>query len=140
MKIISVTRHDEESFVQRMFAAGADGYVCKQVSSNNLTSAIRAVARGEHYVDPSVVRARTVEPLPQAKGVVSSPQAAVQLTAIEAQVLRLTAAAYSNAEIAERVALGVAAVSDAKSRAMAKLGLRSRVHVIEYAREQGWYE
>ena len=53
-KVLSLTRHSEDSYVQQLLKAGASGYVLKQSSSAILLAAIRAVAAGQNYLDPAV--------------------------------------------------------------------------------------
>lgn len=140
MKIISVTRHDDESFMRRMLAAGAAGYVLKQSSSGHLTDAIRAVSRGEQYIDQAVRRMPVQSVVEQTSAVTRHEDASGDpLSAIEEQVLRLVASSRSNQEIAARFAVHVDAVGEIKARAMAKLGLRTRLQVIDYAHRSGWF-
>jgi len=137
MKIVSVTRHDDETFVRRMFAAGANGYVLKQSPSNRLTSAIRAAMRGEACVDSSVRRVETVAP-PAGVPISEVPEESEPLTDIERKVIQLVSASHSGREISEQLGMDVDTVQTLKIRAMSKLGLQSRVHLIEYARRQRW--
>ena len=57
VRLITVSRHDDGSFVQRLLDAGASGYVLKQSASTELMRGIRSVAAGERYLDRSVRRA-----------------------------------------------------------------------------------
>ena len=137
MKIVSVTRHDDESFVKRMFAAGVTGYVCKQSSSSLMTTAIRAVARGEHFVDPSI-RRRGDPGTSAASGVINPAQQTPSLTEAEQQVVRLVAMSHSSREIGEQLGLDSTAVTAIKRSAMSKLDLETRIQLIDYARQRGW--
>src|SRR3954463_4924753 len=143
MKIVSVTRHDDESFVRRMFAAGASGYVLKQSPPSNLTNGIRTVARGEAYVDPLIRRSPHVtNSIPASafreKGSDDGSTPRDSLTDVEKQVLRLLALSYSGREIGEQLGLAPQMVSIVKARAMAKVGLQTRVQLIQHARQHGW--
>jgi DNA-binding NarL/FixJ family response regulator len=115
-RIVALTRHTDEAFVNRMLEAGAVGYVLKQSASSELTRAVRAVAAGATYVDPSLCS------IPRPKASADSP-AAVQpsepLTELEEHVLRLTAAAYSTQEIADHLEVGS---SDARKRSARRWG------------------
>ena len=53
-KVLSFTRHIEDSYVQQLLKVGAAGYVLKQSSSAVLLTAIRTVAAGQSYLDPAV--------------------------------------------------------------------------------------
>jgi DNA-binding NarL/FixJ family response regulator len=137
-KIVSVTRHDDESFLKRIFAAGAMGYVLKQSASAHLTSAIRAVARGEQYIDPSIRRVAEVATPPAAPPLDLPSAPAEPLTDIETEVLRLAATSHSRREIGESLSVDPVTVSEVKARAMAKIGLQTRIQLIEYASRHGW--
>jgi DNA-binding NarL/FixJ family response regulator len=53
-KVLALTRHMDTGFIQQLFRAGASGYVLKQSASNELIHAIRAIARGDSYLDPAI--------------------------------------------------------------------------------------
>jgi DNA-binding NarL/FixJ family response regulator len=136
IRVIGVTRHTDRTFVAKMLGAGAWGYVLKQSPSSELLRAIRTVAGGDRFVDPSLQRevevgsSRTRGNELTARG--------EPLTSIEEQVLRLVAQACSNEEIAKRLSIPVTAVAEWKSSGMAKAGLNSRLQVIAYAQLRGW--
>jgi two-component system, NarL family, response regulator NreC len=134
--VIALTRHDDKGFVRNMMQAGAAGYVLKQSPSAELIRAIRSVAGGQPYVDPSVRTPRALQDV-RADGAPNA-LAAEPLAPIEEQVLKLVAASYSNLEIAGRLAMSVDAIATAKTDAMRKLGLTTRLALIRYARLQGW--
>ena len=138
MRIVSVTRHNDESFVRRMFEAGAVGYVLKQSPSTELTKAVRSVATGERYVDPSIRFAPVAPAFERSSDERLETNSGATLSPEEEQVLRLVALSQSGREIAERLALDVDAVLALKTDAMAKLGLQSRLQVIDFARKSGW--
>jgi DNA-binding NarL/FixJ family response regulator len=138
VRIIAVTRHDDEGFLTRMLNAGAHGYVLKQSPSAELVRAIRAVAQGQQHID-SAVRRHVSEPPPPTlhniDAAVSEP-----LTSLEEDVLRLVAATCSNQGIAELLTLPVEEVASLKRIAMRKTGLVTRLQVISFARSLGWDE
>ena len=57
LKILTLTRHSNQGYVQQLLGAGASGYVLKQSRAAELLHAIRAVAAGGTYLDPSVAGA-----------------------------------------------------------------------------------
>ncbi|MDQ3688338.1 MAG: hypothetical protein M3430_22470 [Acidobacteriota bacterium] len=54
MKVLTLTRHTDDGFLQQLLSAGVSGYVLKQSHSDELIRAIRVVASGGSYLDPSV--------------------------------------------------------------------------------------
>jgi len=138
VNVVVLTRHKEGGYVQELLHAGASGYVLKQSSSEELLRAIRAVGSGKSYLDPVITANVTDEyarrPLKQDLRAQSS------LTEREAEVLRLIAAGYSNKEIAARLDLSVKTIEAHKSNSLKKLGLSSRIDIVNFALLQGWLE
>lgn len=135
-KVLSLTRHSEDSYVQQLLKAGASGYVLKQSPSAILLAAIRAVAAGQNYLDPAVT-AKVVGGY-LAKGAARGDARSGQPTAREDEVLRLIALGYSNKEIAARLTLSIKTVEVHKANAMRKLNMRGRIDIVKYAVLQGW--
>src|SRR6185503_6437219 len=137
VKVLILTRHSEPGYLQELLQAGASGYVLKQSKSEELIRAILAVAAGQAYLDPAITESAVTqlrETGPVARGV--SPQA--NLTAREADVLRLIALGYINKEVAARLNLSIKTVEAHKSNAMNKMGMKSRVDIVRYAMLQDW--
>jgi two-component system, NarL family, response regulator NreC len=136
VKIITLTRHSDDGYLQQLLKAGVSGYVLKQSRSSELLHALRAIARGGKYLDPEVAGRvigdfgrRAPQPLKTTD---------VSLSTREEEVLRLVAWGYSNKEIAGQLDLSVKTVETHKAKAMTKLGLRNRIDVVRYALLQGW--
>jgi DNA-binding NarL/FixJ family response regulator len=135
-KVLSLTRHSEDSYVQQLLKAGASGYVLKQSSSAILLAAIRAVAAGQNYLDPAVT-AKVVGGY-VAKGAARGATRVSQPSERENEVLRLIALGYSNKEIAAQLSLSVKTIEVHKANAMRKLKMRGRIDIVEFAVLQGW--
>lgn len=127
--IVTLTRHSDQVYAQQLFGAGVQGYVLKQSSSHELLTAIRMVAGGEMYVDPSLRQGdRTWTPWAKHLGI----------SARETEVLRLMAAGHSNKDIGATLHISVKTVEVHKANAMRKLNLPSRAAVVRYAAVNGW--
>jgi DNA-binding NarL/FixJ family response regulator len=137
VKVIALTRHDDAGFVQKLFEAGAMGYVLKQSALSELTRAVRAVAAGQQFVDASIRCAVTSS---VSGSTLAEPAAAseIALSLEEQTVLRLIAAAYTLQEIAASLSIDVTEVLATRSVAMAKAGLATRTDVVRYAQARGW--
>jgi two-component system, NarL family, response regulator NreC len=139
VKVLALTRHQDDGYLQQLLRAGAAGYVLKQSRSAELLQAIRAISTGGIYLDPSVAArvigdyGRRRQPLPSVTG-------AATLSGREEEVLRLIAWGYSNKEIAIRLDLSVKTVETHKANAMHKLQMRSRIDIVRFALLQGWLE
>lgn len=133
-RVMGLSAHENWNDVQNFLEGGAFGYVNKRASSQDLLQAIRTVAVGGKYLDPSVA-AHLLENMPRARNGKSSNQ---ELTQRECEVARLVAHGYSNKEIAAELDISVKTVETHKSRLMEKLHFRSRAEVVRYAIARGW--
>lgn len=138
VSVVALTRHSDDAYVQELLRAGASGYVLKQSSSSELVSAIRAVARGQHYLD-STLRERLSAAFMRKHYLTDAPPPP-SLSERETVVLRDIAWGYGNKEIAARLDLSVKTVEVHKANAMRKLGLHGRLDVVRYALLQGWLQ
>ena len=136
-RIVTLTRHVDQAYLQELLRAGVSGYVLKRSAPTELLQAIRAVSRGGQYIDSSLT-ARVTAGFIGAKGGGAKPTP--ELTEREAQVLRLIAAGYAHKEIAARLSLSAKTVDAHKANAMRKLDLNGRIDVIKYAVLQGWLD
>ena len=138
IRVITLTRHTEDAYLQELLRAGASGYVLKRSAPTELLHAIRGVAAGGQYVDSTLTSRVTA-------GFAAGPGGGVRkqvsaLTDREAQVLRLIAAGYGNKEIGAQLTLSAKTVDAHKTNAMRKLDLRGRIDIVKYAVLQGWLD
>ncbi len=139
VKILTLTRHTDDAYLQEMLQAGVCGYILKQSAPDELIRAVRAVAKGDKYLDPAIagkVFDSYTEKLSNLRGEVRG----VKLTGRESETLRLIALGYSNREIAEQFDLSVKTVESHKANAQKKLDISSRKEIISYAILQGWMQ
>jgi two-component system, NarL family, response regulator NreC len=136
VRVLALTRHHDYGFLTEMLRAGAAGYVLKQSASDELTRAVRAVAAGQCYLDPSVT-ATAVRGYAGGRGG-EGAEAKASVTEREEEVLRLIALGYSNKEIAARLSVSVKTVEAHKANGMLKLGLNTRMDIVSYAIFRGW--
>ena len=138
VKVLTLTRHADDGYLQQLLRAGVSGYVLKQSRSSELLHAIRAVAGGGKYVDPSIADKLLGDYRNRQHDAGVSAKAS--LTPREEEVLRLIAWGYSNKEIAGRLELSVKTIETHKANAMHKLGMASRIDIVRFALLQGWLE
>jgi DNA-binding NarL/FixJ family response regulator len=136
VKVLALSAHEDKAYLRQLLEAGASGYVLKRAAAGELVQAVRAVASGGVYLDPALAAH-------VAGGFVSAAAAkeALSGTALsdrEEEVVRLAAEGYSNKQIAARLGLSVKTVETYKARSLEKLGLRDRIDLVRYARQQGW--
>jgi two-component system, NarL family, response regulator NreC len=136
IKVVALTVHEDESYLRQLCQAGAAGYVLKRSAGDELIQAIRTVAKGGLYFDPTLAnRALAGQRAPSTgKG---EPHTA-ELSDREKDVLIQLAWGYSNKEIAAKLNISVKTVETYKVRIGEKLGLHSRSEMVQYAMRQGW--
>lgn len=136
-KVVALTQHEDRGYLQQLLEAGAVGYVLKRASADDFIQAIRTVASGGVFLDPSMA-AKVVNNITGKRSRKSSQER--ELTERETEVARLVAQGYSNKEIAATLEISVKTVETHKSRLMDKLGFRSRAEVVRYAVSRGWLQ
>ena len=138
-RVLVLTTFDDDELVFRSIEAGATGYLLKDVGSDALAEAIRAAARGESPLQPSVARI-VLERLRASAGPPPSPAdaalAADPLTQREVEILGLLGTGATNREIAQRLALTEGTVKNYISTILAKTGLRDRTQAALFAVRQ----
>ncbi|GAA4480184.1 response regulator transcription factor [Microbacterium panaciterrae] len=140
-----VTTFDRDDYLFEALDAGASGFLLKNAGPEELVAAVRALAAGDGMLAPEVTRRvlrRFVDaPTPAERHAPATalPRAALPepLTDREAEVLRLVAEAWSNAEIATELFIGEATVKTHVSRILQKLGARDRVQAVVLAHRLG---
>lgn len=138
VKVLTLTRHTDDGYLQQLLRAGVSGYVLKQSAASELIHAIRAVAAGGKYLDPGVAGKAIGNYVGRSSSLRGGAQGG--LSDREAEVLRLIAWGHSNKEIGTRLELSVKTVEVHKANAMKKLGMGSRIDIVRYALLQGWLQ
>lgn len=136
-RVVVLTTYADDESIFPALRAGAVGYLTKDASAEEIEAAIRAVHRGQTWLDPTV-QARLVSALAlgdNEPGKQARPPAALpgNLTAREAEVLALIGEGLSNREIGERLFLGQATVKTHVNRIFAKIGVQTRAQAVRYA-------
>ena len=133
-RIIILTTFDLDQYVYAALAAGASGFLLKDVSPEHLIAAVQLVRTGDALLAPTITRRLVERFAPRA----ASPGHDVSgLTPRELEVLGLIARGLSNAELAETLTLSEATVKTHVARILSKLGLRDRVQAVVLAYETG---
>jgi len=137
-KTIVLTTFDDEESVFDGLRGGAVGYLLKDVNSEKLYEAIRAAARGEYFLLPSITAKVVAEfsrlaPQPH-KTDISLPE---PLSNRELEVLRLVATGASNKEIAEDLVIAEGTVKNNVTSILNKMGVRDRAQAVIKAKECG---
>lgn len=128
--IVVLTMEDEPRFAREALRVGALGFVLKEAADTELVEAVRAAATGLRYLNPQLGALIAAQPEAPA----GLPD---NLTAREAEVLRLVAMGHTNAEISQKLYLSVRTVESHRSNIQRKTGRTTRAELVAYARDQG---
>ena len=136
--VLLLTVHDDADYLFTALRAGASGYILKEAEEVELLQAIRAVAKGEVYLYPSVAKKLVQGYLSQAASG-SQPEAAAcaGLTERQREILTLIAQGKSNREIAEQLVVSPYTVQTHRANLMHKLGLHTQADLVKYAVRHG---
>lgn len=137
-RVIALTTFDSDEFVFDCLRAGAVGYLLKDAPSENLFTAIRAAARGESFLQPSVttrVLAEFTRLSEQPKPL--TPMLLEPLSERERGILKLIAEGSTNREIADALYITEGTVKNHVTNILSKLDVRDRTQAALKARELG---
>jgi len=138
IRVIVLTTFDDDETVFDGLRAGAVGYLLKDVSSEKLYEAIRAAARGEYFMQPSITAKVISELTRMARSPRVQPvELASELSSRELEVLRQVATGASNKEIADLLVIAEGTVKNHLTSILAKLDARDRMQAVLKAREYG---
>lgn len=138
MKILTLTRHTDDGYLQQLIQAGANGYVLKQSPPQQLINALRIIGQGNSFLDPFLTEKVMGGYIRQSTALRNAQK--IQLTDRESEVVRLIAWGHTNKEIAAQLNISVKTVEAHKTNSMQKLGVSSRTDIVRYAILQGWLE
>jgi DNA-binding NarL/FixJ family response regulator len=135
VKVIILTTFDDDEYVFEGLRAGAVGYLLKDVPSEQLAEAIRAAARGEAFIHPSVTRKVVAEltRLTERERIRREQPLVEPLSPREMEVLALLAEGLSNQEIAERLTIAHGTAKNHVSNILSKLDVHDRTKAVQRA-------
>jgi len=135
-RVLILTSYDDDPYVFALLQAGADGYVLKTASSDELVQAVRTVDRGESALSPEIA-SKVVR-----QAVTGRPEGAAdqveKLSERELDVLRLAARGLTNRQIGHELGISHRTVQGHLQSVYGKLGVNSRTEAVTEALRRGW--
>jgi DNA-binding NarL/FixJ family response regulator len=136
VRVLILTAYDDDPYIFALLEAGADGYVLKTASGDELVDAVHTVYRGESALSPKIAskvvrRATTGRPAGAAEQV-------EPLTPREIDVLRLVAKGMTNREVGQELGISHRTVQGHLASIYGKLGVNSRTEAVTEALKRGW--
>ncbi len=137
-RVIVLTTFDDDDYVFDGLRAGAVGYLLKDVSSDKLFEAVRAAARGEYFLQPSIT-AKVMEEFSRLSQLapLQSETLAEPLSMREMEILNLVATGASNKQIAQNLVIAEGTVKNHLTNILSKLGVKDRMTAVLKAKELG---
>ena len=140
-QVLILTMHESNAHFFRALEAGAAGYVLKKAASEDLISAVRAIARGEAFFYPPMARKLLDDYLGHAKSQPpTGPPGYEELSDREREIMFLLVRGLSNQEIAENLVISPSTVQTHRTHILRKLDLRATVDLVRYAIRHGLIE
>ncbi len=136
IKIIVLTVHRTEEYVFASLHAGADGYVLKDATYDELLLAIENVLKGKSYLSPAISRG-VITGYVEGKGILEYKTSWDTLTQREKEILKLIAEGHKNKEIADYLYVSVKTVDKHRTNLMKKLDLHNVSALTAFAIEKG---
>lgn len=138
VKVLVLTMHDDPAYFRMALAAGALGYVVKSSADTELLDALRAVASGRSYAHVQL-HAKSPSPavVPPDAARTGSRVALDDLSEREREVFLLLVQGYTSQAIADRMFVSVKTIESYRARLMAKLGLKNRAELTQFAIKLG---
>jgi two-component system, NarL family, response regulator NreC len=131
-RVLMLSMQDDPRYVREAFAAGASGYVLKEAADTELVTAVRQVAGGTRYVDPTLGARIAAADADAERAAEQDP-----LSDREREVLRLLALGHTNQEIAKSLFISVRTAETHRAHIMQKLRISTRAELVRYAISQG---
>ena len=137
-KILILSAHSDDAYVEKALEYGAKGFLLKQTSAHVLSRAIREVQSGNHFFTPSIAKRFSGGLPPPSTGAVK--QKVAELSSREVEALQLIAEGKANKQIAAELGISIKTVEKHRQRLMQKLGIHDTAGLTRYAIAAGVIE
>jgi len=138
-KVIILSAHSDDAYIESMSTAGVKGFLEKQTSAEILTKAIGEVAKGNTFFSPSIAKRLSAAQQPRDRSGMLRPRGN-KLTARECEVLQLVAEGSANKQIATQLGISIKTVEKHREHLMAKLNIHDTAGLTRYAISAGVIE
>ena len=139
-KVLILSAHSDEEYIERTRAAGVMGFLEKQTSAEVLTKAIQEVAKGNVYFSPSIAKRLPFDPSKPRDRNGMLKESAARLTSRECEVLQLVAEGSANKQVASELGISIKTVEKHRQHLMDKLGIHETAGLTRYAIAAGVIE
>lgn len=138
VRVMLLTMSEEPAVIKEALVAGVDGYIMKRTERKELELAIKSVANGQRYFSETVVMRLAQLPSQNTPSGRDEISEYIPLTPREIEVMQLVIQDLSNAEIAEKIFIGVTTVETHRRNLMKKVGVNSALGLMRWAMKNGF--
>jgi DNA-binding NarL/FixJ family response regulator len=140
-KVLILSAHDDDAYVERVLEIGAAGYLIKQTSALVLSKAIREAFKGNTFFSPSITRRlRLRQEHASHGGAGRGKRNAARLTSREVEILQLVAEGRANKQAAAELGISIKTVEKHRQSLMSKLDIHDTAGLTRYAITAGLIE
>lgn len=135
-KVLILSSHSDDEYVQELADCGASGYLVKQTAAQDLVTAIREASKGNAFLSPAISR-HLLEHYRASSGKPSGERKLPKLSSREMEVLQLIAEGYANKQIAGELCVSIKTVESHRQQLMDKLKIHDVAGLTRYAISKG---
>lgn len=139
-KVLILSAHSDDAYVEQAVAFGAAGYLIKQTSAHVLSQAVRQIHEGNTFFSPSVARRLHNHGRRSCDGGILPRRKGIKLTSREAEVLQRVAEGEANKQIAAGLGISIKTVEKHRAQLMRKLNIHDTASLTRYAISAGIIE
>ncbi|MBK8658695.1 MAG: response regulator transcription factor [Bacteroidetes bacterium] len=136
LKVIMLSMHTGDNYVQQCIELGACGYLSKNADPDEIEEAIHSVHENGFYFNQSTGKQMLQNMVRKSKLIPKFDQLEITFTEIEVQVMQLVCQEYTSQEISEKLSISKRTVEDVKTRINKKTGTKSSIGIVLYAAKQ----
>ena len=139
-RVLILSAHSDDAYVEQVIAMGAAGYLIKQTSARVLSRAIRAVHAGRAYFSPAIAKRLDQRDQKSSTRAGQLKRRIARLSSREAEVLQLIAEGGANKQIAAELGISIKTVEKHRDQLMSKLNIHDTAGLTRYAISAGIIE
>ncbi|MBI3852240.1 MAG: response regulator transcription factor [Verrucomicrobia bacterium] len=139
-KVLILSAHSDDAYVEQVTELGAVGFLLKQTSSDNLATAIREVQKGNTFFSPAIAKRLNGRDRKSLNRVVRLKKGGNRLSSREVEVLQLIAEGKANKQVADELGVSFKTVDKHRQHLMAKLNIHDTAGLTRYAISAGIIE
>jgi DNA-binding NarL/FixJ family response regulator len=132
-KVLILSAHSDDEYIEHMTAVGVSGFLEKQTSAEILTKAVHEVSKGKTFFSPAIAKRIAASSARQRGRDGISKANATQLTSRETEVLQLVAEGHANKQVAASLEISIKTVEKHRQRLMDKLNIHETAGLTRYA-------